>query len=161
MQGQIIAANSYQMTLLTGEYGKAAEKLYVIAAIYIAATLVWWLLYRRVKALYVVSLPFAVYGLAFFILGMGLYSPSKAGTEWVFNVATGLYAVASASGSLYFVLNFGTEGNPLRLFDNTEIQNADFISQVERRPELGHTEHVSSRAPSSSTWHSYGIGVPP
>lgn len=113
-KGQIIAANSYQMTLLTGEYGKAADKLYVIAAIYMAATLVWWYLYRRVQAVYVVSLPFAVYGLAFFVLGMGLYAPSMVGTHWVFNVATGLYAIASASGSLYFVLNFGTEGTLLQ-----------------------------------------------
>jgi alpha-1,3-glucan synthase len=74
------------------------------------ATLVWWYLFRRVKALYVVSLPFALYGAAFFILGMGLYAPSTAARDWVFNVATGLYAFASASGSLYFVLNFGTEG---------------------------------------------------
>jgi alpha-1,3-glucan synthase len=117
-QGQIIAANSYQMTLLTGEYGRAADKLYVIAAIYMVATLVWWFLYRRVKAVYVVSLPFAVYGLAFFVLGMGLYAPTTAGAQWVFNVATGLYAVASASGSLYFVLNFGTEGKLTHL-DNT------------------------------------------
>ena len=116
-QGQIIAANSYQMTLLTGEYGKAADKLYVIAAIYMAATLIWWYLYRRVEAVYVVSLPFAVYGLAFFVLGMGLYAPTTAGTQWVFNVATGLYAIASASGSLYFVLNFGTEGKLLHAGD--------------------------------------------
>ncbi|ERF68903.1 hypothetical protein EPUS_08063 [Endocarpon pusillum Z07020] len=108
--GQIVAANSYQITILTGEYGKAAEKLYVVAAIYIVATVIWWYLFRRVKALYVVSLPFAFYGLAFFVLGMGLYAPNMAATNWVFNVATGLYAVASASGSLYFVLNFGTEG---------------------------------------------------
>ncbi len=74
------------------------------------ATVVWWCLFRRVKALYVVSLPFVFYGLAFFVLGMGLYAPNTAAMNWVFNVATGLYAVASASGSLYFALNFGTEG---------------------------------------------------
>jgi alpha-1,3-glucan synthase len=101
---------------LTGEYGKAADKLYVVAAIYIIATLIWWYLFRRVKALYVVSLPFALYGLAFFVLGIGLYAPNIAATEWVFNIATGLYAVASASGSLFFVLNFGTEGKALQPF---------------------------------------------
>jgi alpha-1,3-glucan synthase len=95
---------------LTGEYGKAADKLYVVAGIYIVASAIWWYLFRRVKTLYVVSLPFVIYGLAFFVLGMGMYAPNIVATDWVFNVATGLYAVASASGSLYFVLNFGTEG---------------------------------------------------
>lgn len=82
----------------------------MIAGVYIASTAVWWCLFRRVKTFYVVSIPFAVYGLAFFLLGMALYVPTKAGSEWIFNVATGLYAAASASGSLFFVLNFGTEG---------------------------------------------------
>jgi alpha-1,3-glucan synthase len=72
--------------------------------------MIWWYLFRRIKALYVVSIPFALYGLAFLILGMGLYAPNATATNWVFNVATGLYAAASASGSLYFALNFGTEG---------------------------------------------------
>jgi alpha-1,3-glucan synthase len=75
--------------------------------------MIWWYLFRRIKALYVVSLPFALYGMAFLVLGMGLYAPNAAATNWVFNVATGLYAAASASGSLYFVLNFGTEGKLL------------------------------------------------
>lgn len=92
----------------------------MIAAVYIAATLFWWTLFRRVKTFYVVSIPFAVYGLAFFFLGMALYAPSKAAREWVFNVATGLYAAASASGSLFFVLNFGTEGKQLHF---TVLQN--------------------------------------
>ncbi len=121
-KGQIIAANSYQITILTGEYGKAADKLYVVAAIYIAATFIWWYLFRRVKALYVVTLPFALYGLAFFILGIGLYAPKIAATNWIFNVATGLYAVASASGSLYFVLNFGTEGMQLYFLAKPDLQ---------------------------------------
>ena len=157
-KGQIIATNSYQITILVGEYGEAAEKLYVVAGIYIGATLLWWYLFRRVKALYVVSLPFALYGLAFFILGMGLYAPNIAATDWVFNVATGLYAVASASGSLFFVLNFGTEGKPLGF--QCHDRSADHNLQAAHLRRLGHTEHVLSKALSRYTWHIYGIGAP-
>lgn len=84
----------------------------MIAAIYIGATAVWWCLYRRIKTFYVVSFPFALYGLAFFTLAMGTYVRDVGARHWVFNVATGLYAIASASGSIYFVSNFGTEGKP-------------------------------------------------
>lgn len=141
-KGQIIAANSYQITLLTGEYGKAADKLYVIAAIYIVATVIWWCLFRRIKALYVVSLPFALYGLAFFILGMSLYAPKKEAAEWIFNTATGLYAVASASGSLYFVLNFGTEG---RQCARIKTYSAKSFNRWHTRPHLGIQSMCHSR----------------
>ena len=41
---------------------------------------------------------------------MGPYTSNLFGRGWIYNVATALYAIASASGSLYFALNFGTEG---------------------------------------------------
>ena len=110
LQGQILAANSYQITLLTGETGSAADKLYALAAIYMAASIFWWCLFRRLQAVYVLASPFVLYGLAFFILGMGLYVSDKAKRGWVYNVATGIYGIASASGSLFFATNFGTEG---------------------------------------------------
>jgi alpha-1,3-glucan synthase len=109
-KGQIIAANSYQITVLTGEYGKAAEKLYMVAGLYCVATAVWWYLFRRIKTLHILSTPFALYGLAFLLLAMGMYAPSVNAKYWFFNVATGLYAAASASGSIFFATNFGTEG---------------------------------------------------
>ncbi|KAL9588903.1 MAG: hypothetical protein Q9203_002289 [Teloschistes exilis] len=108
--GQIIAANSYQLTLLTGQNGQSADQLYVIASIYLAASLIWWLLFRLVKQVYVLSLPFVLYGLAFFLIGMGPYARDLSDRGWIYNVATALYAAASASGSLFFSLNFGTEG---------------------------------------------------
>ena len=62
------------------------------------------------KSVYVLSLPFLFYGSAFFVLGMTPYGPSIDGRGWIQNVATGLYALASASGSFFFALNFGSEG---------------------------------------------------
>lgn len=109
-QGQILAANSYQITLLSGEVGQAATKLYIVASIYLASSLTWWALFRTFKSVHVIALPFICYGLAFFILGMAPYAGSVVVRGWIQNVATGIYALASGSGSLFFGLNFGTEG---------------------------------------------------
>ncbi|KAL9609251.1 MAG: hypothetical protein Q9167_005970 [Letrouitia subvulpina] len=108
--GQIVAANSYQITLLTNENGQAANKLYVVASIYLAASVFWWISFRLVKQVYILSIPFFFYGLAFLLVGMGPFVSNYGGRGWVHNVATALYAAASASGSLFFALNFGTEG---------------------------------------------------
>ena len=112
LKGQIIAANSYQITLLTGSVGQAADKLYTIASLYIGGSILWWLLYRRLKTVYVLSLPFALYGLAFLLIGLAPLGTSISSRGWIQNVATGFYAIASASGSVYFAVNFGDEGNP-------------------------------------------------
>jgi alpha-1,3-glucan synthase len=111
--GQIISANSYQVTLLTGTVGQAASKLYVVASIYLATSICWWLLFRRVKSVYCLSTPFLFYGLAFFLLGMAPFAKTVSGRGWVQNVATGLYATASSSGSLFFAMNFGDEGKQI------------------------------------------------
>ena len=105
-----MAANSYQITLLTGARGESANKLYSIVSIYLAATVFWWYLYRRAEAVYVLSCPFFLYGIAFFLVGMAPFLGNLVGRGWMYNIATGLYAVASASGSFFFALNFGTEG---------------------------------------------------
>lgn len=74
------------------------------------ASVVWWTLFRTMKPRYVMSLPFGFYGLAFLLVGLAPFVPIGVGRDWARNVATGLYAFASASGSLYFALNFGDEG---------------------------------------------------
>ena len=109
--GQIIAANSYQITLLTGEVGEAAEKLYVLASIYLAFSLVWWTVFRTCRSVFVLSIPFFFYGMAFFLLGMAPYGTTIAGRGWIQNVATACYGAASSSGAFFFSLNFGSEGS--------------------------------------------------
>ena len=108
--GQIIAANSYQITLLTGEVGEAATKLYVIATIYLLSSMLWWAVYRSYKSFRVLSLPFLFYGSAFFLIGTAAITNSANGKMWVQNIATACYAIASSSGSLFFALNFGDQG---------------------------------------------------
>ena len=71
--------------------------------------------YRTLKSIWVLSLPFAFFGLAFFMIGMAPLVSSSEGKEWIQGVAAGCYATASSSGSLFFALNFGDQGGaPVR-----------------------------------------------
>ncbi|KAL3447555.1 hypothetical protein BJX65DRAFT_92734 [Aspergillus insuetus] len=113
--GQIIAANSYQITLLTGEVGQRPEKLYGIATVYLVSSIIWWFLFRFCKSVVVLSLPWLLYGLAFVFIGIAHYESDGFARAWIQNVGAGTYAAASASGSLFFALNFGDEsGAPVK-----------------------------------------------
>ncbi|GKT65805.1 alpha-1,3-glucan synthase [Colletotrichum tofieldiae] len=107
---QVIATNSYQVTLLTGEVGQTASKLYIIATIYLCSSVVWYVMSRTMPLLYPLSVPYIVYGIAFLILGCSPFAADNNGQIWLQNAATGLYAFASSSGSLAFAFNFGTDG---------------------------------------------------
>ena len=95
---------------MTGSVGQTASKLYVVASIYLTSSILWWLLYRRLQTVYVLALPFVVYGLAFLLIGLAPLGPKISGRGWIQNLATSLYATASSSGSIYFAVNFGGEG---------------------------------------------------
>ncbi|QDS68915.1 hypothetical protein FKW77_008195 [Venturia effusa] len=108
--GQIMAANSYQITLLSGDQGQTPEKLYIVGAIFMVTSCLWWIMFRVLKSMYVLSLPFAFYGSAFVFLGLAPFVSVGSGRDWMRNIATGLYTTASSSGSLFFAMNFGDEG---------------------------------------------------
>lgn len=113
--GQIIAANSYQITLLTGEVGQTAEKLYGIASVYLVTSILWWLFFRFYKSVLVLTVPWFLYGLAFLIIGLAHFEPDSYARGWIQNVGSGIYAAASSSGSIFFALNFGDEsGAPVK-----------------------------------------------
>lgn len=109
--GQIIASNSYQITLLTGEIGQSATRLYTIAGIYLGFSIVWAVLSRYVKLLYVLTTPFLLYGAAFILVGASPFITNLDDRALMQNFATGVYAAASASGSLFFAFNFGDEAS--------------------------------------------------
>jgi alpha-1,3-glucan synthase len=115
--GQIIAANSYQITLLTGSLvdsqDDTTEMLYILGGIYAATSVVWWLVFRSFKSIYALSLPFFFYGLAFLFVGISASLRSDVRRDSMTKVATGLYVTASSSGSLFAALNFGDEGKSL------------------------------------------------
>jgi alpha-1,3-glucan synthase len=80
-------------------------------------SLLWWIMVRRVKAVYVLSLPWLFYGLAFLFLGISSFVSGFNQRGSVQDVATAFYAVAASSGALNFSLNFGDEsGAPTKLW---------------------------------------------
>ncbi|KAJ5683634.1 hypothetical protein N7462_006799 [Penicillium macrosclerotiorum] len=108
--GQIMAANSYQITLLTSEPSQNPILLYVLGAIYILTSGCWWLAFRRFPSVYLLPVPFVFYGLAFIILGISAFIQQDTGKTWVQYIATSLYIIGSSSGYLFFSLNFGDDG---------------------------------------------------
>ncbi len=125
-------------------------------------------MFRRLKSLYCLSIPFIFYGLAFFFIGITPFVHSVSGRGWVQNVATALYATASSSGSIFFALNFGDEGQLSLIHPRFHILPSfppivfiltDIPIQVAPQSKPGFTEPASSRARNRSTlWH-YGTGV--
>lgn len=72
-----------------------------MASIYLASSAIWWGLFRTLKQVHVLSTPFILYGLAFFLVGMGPYTSNLASRGWIYNIATAFYAAASASGYVH------------------------------------------------------------
>ena len=112
--GQIIAANSYQIVLLTGAVGETEQRLFIVASAYGVSSALWWFLFRRFKSIYTLSLPWLFYGLAFVLLGISPFSPTAGGRDEIQDAATAIYAVAASSGVLFFATNFGDEGKEKR-----------------------------------------------
>ncbi|KAI9720143.1 MAG: Cell wall alpha-1,3-glucan synthase ags1 [Chrysothrix sp. TS-e1954] len=108
--GQVIAANSYQIVLLTGQVGEAATQVYIISVIYILASIFWWIIFRTMGSRSSLSLPYFFYGLAFILVAFSRYATTGTPRSWVNHTSSGAYAVASAAGTFFFVLNFGDEG---------------------------------------------------
>ncbi|KAE8549991.1 hypothetical protein EYB25_008516 [Talaromyces marneffei] len=107
--GQVIAANSYQVTLLTGQVGQTPEKLYAIATTYLLTSIAWWFVFRSFKSVVALSTPWFFYGLAFLLIGVAHFEHDSVNRDWIQNFASGVYATASSSGSIFFSLNFGDE----------------------------------------------------
>lgn len=103
--GQILATSSYQITLISGIVGQTPEKFYAVASIYLVTSVIWWVIYRKLKSIYVLSVPFLFYDFAFFLLGLAPYTTSPYQRGWIQNAATGMYAIASSSGTIFFALN--------------------------------------------------------
>ncbi|KAH6637311.1 glycosyltransferase family 5 protein [Chaetomium tenue] len=108
--GQIISVSSYQIVLLTGETTQTPEKLYMVAATYIATSLIWWGLERNFKSVYALSIPWFFFGLAFLLIGIAPFIPDWRVANKLEDAATCFYAAGASSGALTFALNFGDEG---------------------------------------------------
>ncbi|EEB09062.1 cell wall alpha-1,3-glucan synthase mok14 [Schizosaccharomyces japonicus yFS275] len=109
--GQILSVSSFQLTLLSGFNTNNAYSLYVVSIVFVLSSFLWWGIYRKFSSIHSLSLPFVVYALAFTMTGISSLGFPIAICGWLSYVATWIYAVAAASGPLYYSLNFEEEGN--------------------------------------------------
>ncbi|KAF8163338.1 modular protein with glycoside hydrolase family 13 and glycosyltransferase family 5 domains [Crassisporium funariophilum] len=108
--GQMLSATSFQITLLTGRNWQDDIQLYVLGGVFLAASGVWYPMFRLKPSVYVLSLPWIFFGLAFFMIGLpSVHSALHPAHRALTNAATWCYAIASAAGFLFFGLNFGEE----------------------------------------------------
>lgn len=106
----MLSATSFQITLLTGQNWQNNLQLYVLGGVFLAASAVWYPMFRLKPSIYVLSLPWLFFGLAFFMIGLpSISSALHPAHTALANAATWCYAVASAAGFLFFGLNFGEE----------------------------------------------------
>ncbi|CAD6563802.1 MAG: Cell wall alpha-1,3-glucan synthase ags1 [Tremellales sp. Tagirdzhanova-0007] len=108
--GQLLSATSFQLTLLSGSNTETQADLYIICSIFAVATLAWYTLFRMKPSVYVLTLPWVIFAIAFMLIGFpslhGIFTPQH---KTITRVATWCYASASAAGFLFFGLNFGEE----------------------------------------------------
>jgi alpha-1,3-glucan synthase len=108
--GQMLGATSFQITLLSGQNFQGDLQLYVLGAVFFVASIVWYTLFRMKPSVWVLSLPWIFYGLAFFLVGLPSVSTvSELAHGALTSAATWCYAIASAAAFLFFGLNFGEE----------------------------------------------------
>ncbi|KII88464.1 glycosyltransferase family 5 protein [Plicaturopsis crispa FD-325 SS-3] len=108
--GQMLSATSFQITLLSGQNWQDDLQLYVLGGVFLAASAVWYPMFRLKPSVYCLSLPWIFFGLAFFLIGLpsvtdALHPVHKS----LSSAATWSYAVASAAAFIFFGLNFGEE----------------------------------------------------
>jgi alpha-1,3-glucan synthase len=86
-----------------------------IATTYLITSILWWFVFRYFKSIVCLSVPWFFYGLAFLLIGLAHFEHNEFTRGWIQNVASGFYATASSSGSIFFALNFGDEsGAPVK-----------------------------------------------
>lgn len=108
--GQMLSATSFQITLLSGQNWQTDLQLYVLGGVFLAASSVWYVLFRYKPSVYVLSSPWLFFALAFFFIGLPSVSSVFHGVHDILtSLATWCYAVASAAAFLFFGLNFGEE----------------------------------------------------
>jgi alpha-1,3-glucan synthase len=105
-----LSATSYQIVLLSGTSGQADIQLYILSSVFFGASVVWYLLFRFKPAVWVLSIPWVFFGVAFFLIGLPHIPKSPLPAhDSISSVATWAYGVASAASFALFGLNFGEE----------------------------------------------------
>lgn len=154
----MLSATSFQITLLTGQNSESNLQLYVLGGVFLAASAVWYLLFRTRPAVYVLAAPWIFFGLAFFLIGLPSVTSSLHGThDALSNAATWCYAVASAAAFVFFGLNFGEEAVSFRSCHNHIVSDRLCHRVLQQRSGL--CEHVWFKARNKSGLLLFGTGV--
>ncbi|WVN90024.1 uncharacterized protein L203_105256 [Cryptococcus depauperatus CBS 7841] len=108
--GQLLSATSFQLSLLGGSNTQTETDLYIICSIFAVATAAWYTLFRMKPSIWCLTLPWAIFTIAFLLIGFpSLHGVFLGPRRTITRVATWCYAVASSAGFLFFGLNFGEE----------------------------------------------------
>ncbi|KAH9946048.1 glycoside hydrolase family 13 and glycosyltransferase family 5 protein [Epithele typhae] len=108
--GQMLAATSFQITLLSGSESQTSIQLYVLGGVFLASSIVWYFLFRVKPSVWVLSAPWLFYGIAFLLIGLPSVTKGLNSThDALSSAATWSYAIASAAAFAFFGLNFGEE----------------------------------------------------
>lgn len=156
--GQMLSATSFQITLLTGRNSQNDLQLYVLGAVFLAASAVWYPMFRLKPSVYVLSLPWVFFGLAFFLIGLPSVSSVFAHAhDGLANAATWAYAIASSAGFLFFGLNFGEEAVSINLLFVLKFTDKTMCRGL--LPRFGQCEPVSYKVLSRFGSLHCGIGA--
>lgn len=125
----MLSATSFQITLLSGQAYQDDLQLYVLGAVFLAASAVWYPLFRLKPSVYVLSAPWLFFGLAFFLVGLPSVADAlHAAEKTLASVATWCYAVASAAAFIFFGLNFGEEAVRFSIITTFRIAVSDIFA---------------------------------
>ncbi|KAG8163888.1 hypothetical protein KVR01_005806 [Diaporthe batatas] len=127
--GQIMSANPSQIGIIAGSITQTERQLYHTGSIYAITSIIWWVLYRRLKLVHVVSFPFLLFGSSYFVLSLILLGGrQKTSVEWPLELVQTLYVCGSSTASLYFAMNFiEEESSPV----SSWITRAGYISGLQ------------------------------
>lgn len=117
----MLSATSFQITLLSGQNWEKSLDLYVLGAVFLASSGVWYALFRLKPSVYILSIPWLFFGIAFLLIGIPSVNSHLHGLhDGMSSAATWCYAAASAANFAFFGLNFGEEAVSItpRVFPN-------------------------------------------
>lgn len=113
----MLSATSFQITLLSGQNWQESWTVYILGGVFLAASAVWYAMFRLKPSVWILSAPWLFFALAFFLIGLPSVSSAFEGSHSMISAgATWSYAVASAAAFTFFGLNFGEEAVSIFLF---------------------------------------------
>ncbi|KAI8924847.1 hypothetical protein BC831DRAFT_427395 [Entophlyctis helioformis] len=117
--GQLMSATTFQLVLLTSSLNASnasTSSVVTIGLVFLAATGVWWTLFTVRPSITCLASPLALYGVALILAAVSAPLQQASGSsspaplaQWTAWIALWIYVCASASGPLFFALNFGEE----------------------------------------------------